>query len=288
MNDFIQLLHGEDVATPKLRYVDYAYWQRQSEVVEAQRKYWLNELAGEVPKLELPGADLMSGAELVNRALVLKENLSQTESQRLDELCKQEEVTPFVFLLSACYAFLHKTSGAKEIIVETDAMGRTAPELFKVVGTFINLLPFKIAIDSQLPLVEFMKAVKTQVVEGFQNQDYQYDDLLQDLRNEGIEFEGKLASVHLAYVNYYQEEIQHDDLTFSPITLRDQVGSAYPLKIEVQERDGSLDIFFMAKADLFDEASTELIFGYFLDTLREVLQDPSVSIRDIRMGTILA
>ena len=64
-----------------------------------------------------------------------------------------------MILLSAYYVLLYKYSSQEDIVVGTPIVNRTSSELYNIVGMFVNSLPLKIKIDSDLSFNEFINSI---------------------------------------------------------------------------------------------------------------------------------
>ena len=56
-DEFSRLYRGEELAPLRIQYKDYAVWQHSEaygQLIQPQKEYWLEQLSGELPVLELP------------------------------------------------------------------------------------------------------------------------------------------------------------------------------------------------------------------------------------------
>ena len=130
---------------PEMRqYGDHASLQRETlagEPAAASRAYWKAKLAGG-EFVTLP-TDRVRRPEVtpifsVYRFLFDKELFSATS-----KLARSMRSSPFM-VLYACYnLFLHRRTGATDIVAPTFTTGRSEPEFHETVGLFFNLLPVR-------------------------------------------------------------------------------------------------------------------------------------------------
>src|SRR6185437_6944690 len=114
----------------KLQYADFAVWQRgrlQGEVLEEQVKYWKKQLAG-LEALELP-ADRMRPKVATARGGVIRAELSEELTARLNEMSRREGVTLFMTMLAALQVLMHRYSGQEDIAIGTPIANRNKPEI---------------------------------------------------------------------------------------------------------------------------------------------------------------
>src|SRR5207237_10689574 len=114
---------------PPLQYADYAVWQSgwlERAVLDEHRSYWMRQLAGTPPVLELP-LDHPRAPVRTFRAARQGALLPRALSQALVALSRQEEVTLFTTLLAAFQALLHRHSGQDDIVIGSPLAGRRRP-----------------------------------------------------------------------------------------------------------------------------------------------------------------
>src|ERR1043166_866561 len=125
-------LKGESSPLPELpmQYGAYARWQRQtlnSELLDEQMRYWLEQLGGELPGLELP-ADYPRPPVRTRRGAAASIRFPKSLSDALKELSRREGVTLFMTLLAAFQTLLYRYTGQPDIIVGTPISGRQRGE----------------------------------------------------------------------------------------------------------------------------------------------------------------
>ncbi|OAD21093.1 pyoverdine sidechain peptide synthetase III,L-Thr-L-Ser component, partial [Candidatus Thiomargarita nelsonii] len=121
------------------QYTDYLQWQTEKLVSEEERLwgYWREQLAGELPVINLPTFRLRPPV-LTYRGASYAFKLTKELTQRLKELARTEEATLYMILLAAFYVLLHRYSGQKDILVGSPTAGRDKTEFAGVVGYFVN------------------------------------------------------------------------------------------------------------------------------------------------------
>ncbi|MDQ1350662.1 MAG: hypothetical protein QG657_964 [Acidobacteriota bacterium] len=176
---------GYNHGLPKLRiqYKDYAEWQNSEEQREARKKqegYWLKELAGEIPVLELP-TDFprphIQSLEGSRRFF----KIPAEKSQALMNMAVENGVTLYTMLLSLLYILMTKLSGQDDIIIGTPTAGRRHADLEGIIGMFVNTLALRNYPSREKTFKAFLQEVNQRSLEAFENQDYQFEDLVEKL-----------------------------------------------------------------------------------------------------------
>jgi non-ribosomal peptide synthetase component F len=145
-----------------------------------QGEYWQNQFAGEAPSLNLP-TDFDRPTTPGLEGDRLKFVINVKDSHRLKQLASEENVTLYMVLLAIHTIFLSKVSNREDIVIGTPATGRRHADLDHVIGMFVNTLAMSNYPRGEKHFKEFLKEVKTKALQTFDNQDYQFEDLVETL-----------------------------------------------------------------------------------------------------------
>ncbi|MEW9625892.1 condensation domain-containing protein, partial [Rhodanobacter geophilus] len=258
-----------------VEYGDFAAWQRQwmqGEELARQLDHWLSRLRNPPEPLELP-ADRARPARMSGAGATEWITLSNGRLRAVRALAHQAGATPFMVLLAAYYALLHRLGGQRDLIVATPVRGRDAVELETVMGFFVNALPLRLAVDPQAGFLEILRAVRTMVLDAFACPDVPFEHLVKALRLPRDESRPPLAQAMFSYQDVRGRalawgELRHEHL---PVFQR---GSAYDLGLWFIEQEQQLLGGLSFNADIF-EPSTAARFRRGYETLLEgALADP--------------
>jgi amino acid adenylation domain-containing protein len=166
-----------------LQYVDYAAWQRELIVAgrfAQQRAYWLRQLGGDLPPLQLPtdrprqALHSFAGAQVV---MVLPSELQRS----LRALSAERGVTLFMLLLAAYQCLLSRLCGHDDIVVGTPVAGRQQAQLEPQIGFFVNTLALRTPLAGNPSFNEVLDRVRETALQAYANQDYPFDLLVDEL-----------------------------------------------------------------------------------------------------------
>ena len=265
-----------------IEYSDFARWQHEmlaSPDGESHLQYWQQELAGELPTLEVP-ADRPRPAVQSFDGQSFQFRLSSTLSRDVLRLAKDQGVTPNVVLLAAFQLLLARYSGQDDILVGTPAAGRGRPELEGLIGYFLN----PIVVRSQLPpdstFADLLKHVRTKVAEGVAHQDYPFALLVEKLR---LPRDASRSPVFQASFSWDRPRkwagraesngTAAAGLGLEPFALA-QRGAAFDLTLMMLHLGDALSGVLQYNTDLFDEASARRMAEHLQLILQEVATDP--------------
>ncbi len=172
-----------DLEPLRVQYKDYASWQSEkfaSEAFEKHKTFWLDQLSGELPKLNLPS--------FIKRPLVktydertLETYLSEELSQRLNQFCRENSGSLFMGVLAGVNAILHRYTNQKDFIVGSPVAGRDQQELAEQIGCYINVLPFRNQVQENQSFLDLFGTVRENTIAAYDHQEYPFDKLIEDL-----------------------------------------------------------------------------------------------------------
>ena len=276
MNDFRHLFHGRPLPPLPLTYTDYACWQKDPAAnLAAQKRFWMRQLAGEWPELDLPVIQSRELVDIQAAGLRILE-IDAALYQEIKQFAAGSNVSEFMLLLSVCYILLSRMSGNTDIIIATDVIGRTHPDLKDIVGTFVNILPLRLQLQPETPYLDFLKEVRTCVLDAFDNQDFPFDQMVPLLKKRDGISRRPVLPFHFSLINFFDDRAATDEAEFEPLDLKEKRTTQYEFKIEVATGNDGLSIKFIYSRELYAEDTIHAFMGYYYSLLRAVLRDPSV------------
>lgn len=257
MNEFMSLITTAPLAATGLRYVDYAHWQK-SKVgdLSKQGEFWTKQLSGKIPRINLPVQ-----RERSSRTSVGAKKSFETTLEQIHEISVKSDTSSYMLLLALYYIVMHKFSGDNDIIVGTDGDGRSHAGFSQTVGTFINVLPLRLVVDSDMSLSELLPEVKSMLLQALDNQDFPFDRM-KNLIGEGNE--GPIVDIYFSYTNFFDEGLKFLSAGFTPVHLTNRAFHAsYELELNVIEEGNKLSFDFIYDQSLFDEGVIDQIAAYY-------------------------
>jgi thioesterase domain-containing protein len=176
------LLERRPVNLPPLRvsYADFAEWQRErlkGDMVERQTAYWRRALAGAPATLDLPTdrpRPAVQDYEGASEPFVVP----RERWERLQALGREEQATPFMTLLAAFVALLHRLTGQSDLLVGAPISGRTRAVTEDVVGFFQNTLVLRATFDSPAPTFrELIRQTRENALNAYSHADLPFQQI---------------------------------------------------------------------------------------------------------------
>ncbi|HEX8352860.1 MAG TPA: amino acid adenylation domain-containing protein, partial [Pyrinomonadaceae bacterium] len=269
-------VRGVPAGLPELpiQYADFAVWQRQhltGETLARQLDYWRQQLGARVAPLELP-ADRPRPAAPTFRGAQLNFSFDPELARALGELSRREGATPFMVLLAAFKALLHRYTGQEVISIGTPIANRTRAELEGLVGFFVNTLVLRTSVSGGQSFRELLGRVRETALGAYAHQDIAFEKLVEELQPERSLSHTPLFQVMFIFQNTPSEALALPGLDVRPL---DAYGGTvkYDLVLNMREDEAGLHGTLEYATDLFDAATVERLLGHFENVLRGVAAD---------------
>jgi amino acid adenylation domain-containing protein len=176
---------GRPLPEPSVRFADYVAWQERwlgSAEADGQRRYWAEQLAGDVPVLEpglATGADSLAGFSI---PLGLA-GVGPAELERVARACGS---TPFGLLLAGFLATLHRMSGgADDVVVGVPMAARVRPGTEDLVGYLVNTVPLRMRFTPGMRFRELVERTDAVLAEALSRQDLPFAEMVNGVSQGG-------------------------------------------------------------------------------------------------------
>jgi tyrocidine synthetase-3 len=290
-NDFIALYPGEELPSLRLQYKDYAEWQDQrhrtgNQAVKGQEDYWLKQFPGEIPVLNLP-TDYQRPPVQSFEGNNITFEIDKTETNAIKQLVSDEETTLYVVLLAIFYVLLSKISCQEDIIVGTDIAGRRHLDLESIIGMFVNTLALRNYPAGKKTFTQFLREAKERTLEAFENQDYQFEDLVDKVAVKRDTSRNPLFDVMFAFNDFTGRSAapgrRSPDLAFSHYKSETST-SIFDLILLAADLVESISLTFEYCTKLLKKETIERFFKYFQEIVIIVLDNRDIHLEDINIS----
>jgi amino acid adenylation domain-containing protein len=288
ISDFIRLYNEEALPAQEIHYKDFAAWEKghlESKEMQAQKEYWLGQFREAPPELDFP-ADFQRPArrsfEGGRRGFALTEELAAA----VDRFCREQEVTPFAFLLAVYNVLLSKYSSREDIVVGVPVSGRPHAALTGIAGMFVNTLALRTRLSDGQSFTELLAGVKSGVMQALDNQEYPFGLLVEALSLSDPS-RHPLFDVAFSFRDAVPETFSTGTTGFSLLE-PENTTAKFDLTLFASltgPRVSSIDVEF--RTDLFRPETIDRLAGHFLYLMEQVISDPSRLLQDLQLITPL-
>ena len=259
-------------------YSDFVEWQSQLLAgTEGARlaEMWQTTLVAPRAEIEVP-PDRPRGSRKSYRGAAHRFSLTAEQVVRLRQFARDQGTTLFVVLLAAYKAMLFRLTGTEDVIVGTSTLGRSQADFTQIVGHFVNPVPLRTAVTSDLTFRALLHRVSQTVRSGLTGQDYPLSLMVQhahvvrdasrsplfeaffgllafDKARDGAAAAGSMASV----------PSDGGGLVIEPLTLHQQLGQ-FELSLQFAERDGGLDAALIYCTELYEDDTIARMGAHYM------------------------
>ncbi len=259
----------------KIQYMDYAQRQHdfmRSDEYKQQLNYWKNELADAPPTLEI-FKDVLSEKYNDNEGKRLYFEISEDLAGRIKQLCVKENCTLYMFMLSAFVVMLQRYSNQNDMVLGTLIASRNKEEVESMIGFFVNSLPLRINVNPDNNFNELLECVKRKTIDMYDNQDVQFDDLIDELNISRIAGKNPLFQILFVVQNAQIEELDDENVHWD-MKILDSETSKFDLIIQIFEVNGKLSVKLEYDLNCFAEDSMERLGKNYLKTVNSIINKP--------------
>ena len=294
VKDFLSLYAGQELLPLKLQYKDFSEWQnrqfeKKAHPLKQQEEYWLNQLKGNPPVLNLP-MDFSRPPVRSYEGDSVNFHLDPEETRALKELALKEDATLFMVLLTIFNILLAKLSGQEDIVVGTVIAGRNHVDLEKIIGIFVNVLALRNYPSGEKTVTRFLGEVRKRSIQSLDNQDYPFESLVDRVKgnrdyNRHPLYTAAFTLNNLADLPGMTGEIDDPGaprLKVKPYKYEVKV-SKIDLNLLGVEDGEQLHFAFEYSAKLFKKETMLRYIKYFKTITADVIENPRKKIRDIEM-----
>ncbi|MDF2882508.1 MAG: amino acid adenylation domain protein [Clostridiaceae bacterium] len=288
MDDLSKLYEGKELAKLRLQYRDFAVWQHEimeSDELKKQGAFWRKRFSGEIPVLDLPtDFDRETAHSFVGGTVSVQ--VDSKLSEALNNVAKANSCTLYMIMLANLNVLLSRYARNDDIIIGSPATLRNNYDLNNVVGMFVNMLVMRNNVDSSLTFTEFLKNVRNNTLDAFDNKDYQFEDLIDDLKIRRDGRKNPLFDVTFDMQRKDFSEIHPilGELKISPYNIEHNV-SKFDISVLAEENDFGIKITFEYCKALYKQETIEDMLRYFINIIEQVVANPNIELGDIELLT---
>lgn len=264
-----------------VQYQDFAEWQNQylaSEKVKELKEYWTGIFKEDIPVLELPNDKERPAIKSFGGKRIYF-SIDSEIAARLEQFAQKNGATMYMTLLSAWYMLLQRYSGQEDIVVGSPVAGRITDEVKDTIGMFVNMLAMRNKPAAKKKFIDFFHEVKENTIQALKNQDYQFDDLIEQLDIRRALNRNALFDVCFDYQNMTTHNLNIDGMEIRPFQF-DTNTSAYDLVLTCQQQRKTKEIecFIDYSTDLFNQDTIDRMKSNYNTILESILENSEITI----------
>jgi len=284
--EFAKIYSGETLESLKLQYRDYSVWQSnlfEENTMSEQKAFWLEQFEGEIPVLNL-STDYKRPTIQEYSGDTVELKIERSASDQLRKLSKETGTTLYMVMLATLNVLLKKYTGQEDIVIGSPIAGRSHDGLDNIIGMFVNTLPMRNYPMDSLTFLEFLGNVREKALNAYENQDMQFEELVENLSIARDMSRNPLFDVMFTFSSMEMSRLSLS-LDGSEISSEESGNDVakFDLTFGIVEENERLSLSINYATSLFNSNTISQMGQHYVTILEEVLKDPNQRIKDIKI-----
>ncbi|THA54595.1 non-ribosomal peptide synthetase [Streptomyces sp. A1136] len=263
------------LAEPAVRYAEFAERQHRRFTdgsMSADLAYWRERLAGDPTALELP-TDRPRPEEPGYRGARIRREIPQPLLDAVAAAARGRGVTPYMVLLAAYSALLHRCAGQAEVIVGTPIAGRSDVDTEELIGLFANTLPLRVDLSGDPSFGDLLRRVRTTAIGAYAHQGLPFEKIVEELRPDRGSHLTPLFRTMFILQNATTTGLELPGLSAEAVETHNGT-SRFDLQLIVGKRSDGWVATLEYDTDLFDRGTAERMLDRYLTLLEGAVAEP--------------
>ena len=282
--EFMMLYDGQELAEQRIQYKDFSVWQNEylkSERMNEQEKYWSDQFSDEITVLDLP-FDYVRPMEQSYEGERIEFGLGNELTEKLNDLARQNDATLYMVLLSAVTILLSKYTGQVDILVGSPIAGRSHADVENMLGMFVNTLVMRNRPEGNRCYMDFLEEVKETALKAYENQDYQFEELVDQLDLHRDISRNPLFDVMFVLQNMEERDLELEGLRLIKYDT-ERITAKFDLTFTAVEIDDEIIFSIEYGTRLFKQETIERMVGHLSKLLNDITENPVMKLSEFEM-----
>jgi amino acid adenylation domain-containing protein len=284
--ELMAFYQGKGLPRLKVQYKDFVQWQleqSQPGQINPRESYWLKQFqtGDEIPILHLP-TDYTRPADKNFAGGTITFELTKEETGALNHLALKAKATQFIVLLAAFNVFISKLSGQEDIVIGIPVSGRRHSDLEVIVGMFVNTLAIRNYPRGRKTFPGFLEEVGENFLKAMENQDYQFEDLVEKIVAPMDVSRNPLFDVMLVLQNIEAGTLEIPGLKLTPTPYAGEFAK-FDMTFIAEEKSNSLHFSVSYSTALFKKETIEGFTRCFKKVISVILEAPHRTLSGIEI-----
>jgi thioesterase domain-containing protein/acyl carrier protein len=264
-----------------LQYGDYCLWQKEyfaSVGFEAEIAYWKNKLAEAhyfeiVPDHERP-------AKPAHQGEILAASLPPALGNKLEDVARQHNLTPFAFGCAVIGAMLHRYTGETDVIFGTQIGGRDEVDIENLIGVFLNNLVMRFDASGDPTFTQFLARANGTVQEALIHQRMPFHKLVAVLNPPREPGRTPLISINFTVLRDLMDHKDYGGFYLNALPSL-STGALYDFNFYMVHWPQGWRIAMEYKPDLFERQTAERLHGFLMAAFEYAISNPDARLSSL-------
>lgn len=275
IKEICDLYNDIEIKASSIDYIDYAVCEK---IDEDDKKYWISQFNSGVPLLNMPTEfERMSIKSYDGNNIY-----GNIESQKILDICKKLNITPYMFLLACFYVLLYKYTMQNDIVVGSPVASRSNPQLSNIIGMFVNTIAIKQNIQPTSNFSDFLTLVKNNCLNAYNHQSYPFDELVKELDVSRDSSRSPIFDVLFTYESGGRPAFNLGDEIVEYVIPKNNT-SKFDFSLEITPEADNFELRLEYCTKLYGKAFMQTLLDSYTNIIKLVLNNLDVQISKINM-----
>ncbi|KGK85078.1 thioester reductase [Desulfosporosinus sp. HMP52] len=201
-------------------------------------------------------------------------------SSRINELCNQHKISPFILFCSVLSIYFWKKEGREQIVIGSTVLNRTTLKEKNTIGAFFNNLPFIVKLNPALSFNDYLNYLNIEWLTMLRYSSYPYLNILKQFRDTQ-KYDDDLFDFTLTFLN---ANLDSGQLGFElEPHFNGQEVNALRVNINDMKSIGLFHLDYDYSIDVLKEAEIEDINRSLLNLVQDGIKYPNKSVGNLNM-----
>jgi len=277
-HEFSDIYNNVILEKPNIQYKDYSEWIQNIDLSK-QKKFWIDKYKEGVPTINLiTDFSRKVSNNLEGDKVTLSLNNYLVDS--IKNLAIKLNTTVNVIYMSAVLVLLSRYSRQEDLVIGSPVSGRNKSEIENIQGMFVNTLAMRFKPKAEITVEQFIKDVNIECLKCYENQDYPFEYLVDDLNISRELSRNALFDVMFVYQNIIADDMLFDG-NYAEVFEIDNKEAKFDLSLGVVEKKNKSYLVIEYAKSLFRRSTIEYMIKHLENILKEFVQDVSQKIGEV-------
>jgi amino acid adenylation domain-containing protein len=265
-----------------IQYREFARRERRPSTpeVRGQLEYWKRKLADLPEPSSLP-FELHPAVPAPFEGAIHEITFLPDDTEAVRSLARARNVSPYILLLAAYVALLHRFTGLTDVCVGSPVSNRHSTQTESLIGFFVNTLVMRCSVTGDMSFADLLHGVRETVLEAQSNQDVPLQKILSEMRSNFRIANAPIFQTMMGFDSYVRDVVAAES---SSIPL-DPGSAKFDLTLQMYESKERIGGYIEYRTDLFASAAIRRFADAFVLLLRDAVHAPQKTIASLHLVT---
>jgi hypothetical protein len=250
-----------------------AFWQPPE--IERRAGFWRSQLQGSRQIWSQRGDIARSRGPLQRQIAAMNPQLTRA----VRELAVRQGATLFSTLLAAFQLTLWKWTGQDDLVVGTPVANRSKAAVHQTMGYFAGVVPLRGQVDPARTFAGHLSAVHGGAMDSFANA-MPFAELARLVHDPAVATPHPVFDVRFALQNHPVPDVVLPRIS-TKLRMRSTGTARFDLGCEITEMGAELEVVWLYRQDMVDEAGIEALNRLFIDVTTQVCVSPESRVKTL-------